>query len=220
MDKPLGSRQPDKRHAAYEDIFGRPSLSHHQPSYPQNQYLYSYQANLDKNATFASQYNHQSHYRQPYYPPPQQNYQQRPQYPYPNSLSPPIHHSRPNSANNAPHPARSVTPQPEEPPDPSFEALTRSGLTPAQAYQAQVYLDSPAAQRRYNHPNDYSSYPQNGGPSNLQDSAFPRLAVPLEQDGGRLGVNFSNRSSSDLGTDEGSELPWVQKDRYTRASCF
>lgn len=35
MDRPLGPRQPpDKRHAAYEDIFGRPGASHHhQPHY-------------------------------------------------------------------------------------------------------------------------------------------------------------------------------------------
>ncbi|KAG5351137.1 hypothetical protein C0989_007763 [Termitomyces sp. Mn162] len=32
MDRPLGPRQPpDKRHAAYEDIFGRPGASHHRP---------------------------------------------------------------------------------------------------------------------------------------------------------------------------------------------
>src|SRR3984957_7693445 len=30
MDRPLGQRQPDKRNAAYEDIFGRPSAVHHQ----------------------------------------------------------------------------------------------------------------------------------------------------------------------------------------------
>ncbi|KAG6902575.1 hypothetical protein C0995_014582 [Termitomyces sp. Mi166 len=40
MDRPLGPRQPpDKRHAAYEDIFGRPGASHHQqPFYPQQPY--------------------------------------------------------------------------------------------------------------------------------------------------------------------------------------
>ncbi|KAJ3765875.1 hypothetical protein FB446DRAFT_427799 [Lentinula raphanica] len=77
-----------------------------------------------------------------------------------------------------------IAPKPEEPPDPSLEALTKSGLTPAQAYQAQIY--------------------RNATPSSLP---------AVESDDGRLGIDFAAESnSSDQSTDDSSELPWARKE--------
>lgn len=87
-----------------------------------------------------------------------------------------------------------IVPLPEEPPDPNLDALTRSGLTPAQAYQAQVYLNGP---QRYQ--------PSPMPPSRTPDP--PRLGIPV--DSSRLNVDFSNLS--DAGTDDSSELPWARK---------
>ncbi|TFK85670.1 CNH-domain-containing protein [Polyporus arcularius HHB13444] len=91
MDRPLGPRRPDKRNAAYESIFGRPSATHHNqlppgqfaPSptslpqpYPQppasQPYPYYPQAQLDRR-TSTSSYRPApqaipSAYGQPYYP--------------------------------------------------------------------------------------------------------------------------------------------------------
>ncbi|KAJ3865844.1 CNH domain-containing protein [Lentinula novae-zelandiae] len=162
MDKPMGPRQPpapDKRNAAYESIFGRPSASHHhqspvptvQPPYPpQTNYYYqqqpqNYQQNAVDRRTSFQQY----------------------------------HHSP--SLTNGPG---IIAPKPEEPPDPSLEALTKSGLTPAQAYQAQIY--------------------RNSTPSSLP---------AVESDDGRLGIDFAAESnSSDQSTDDSSELPWARKE--------
>lgn len=112
-----------------------------------------------------------------------------------------------------------ISPLPEEPPDPGLEALTTTGLTPAQAYQAQVYLNSPAGPQgdrsQYPPPADRNSHPQvqqNGGPSRAPDA--PIIGLAFDQDDGRLGLDFGgDNNSSDQGTEESSELPWVRRDR-------
>ena len=64
MDKPFGPRHPppDKRHAAYQSIFGRPGVSHHKP--PQQQQPYQ---SPDKRSSYDTPYNHYP-YQQPPYP--------------------------------------------------------------------------------------------------------------------------------------------------------
>ena len=182
----MGPRRPDKRNAAYESIFGRPSATHHQLhppgqfppsplSYQQQPYLqqagqpYPYyqpnasQAQLDRRTSQSSfrtpsgQYPQQqappNTFRQSYYPSnspasqsphPTQSPFQHPHYPqqqqqpyaYASSLAPPSVVSRARSIGSSPG---VIAPLPEEPPDPELEQLTQAGLTPAQAYQAQVY---------------------------------------------------------------------------------
>ncbi|KAF8630462.1 hypothetical protein AX15_002911 [Amanita polypyramis BW_CC] len=75
MDRPLGPRQPDKRYAAYESIFGTPTSTHHQPPVPQPPYppsyypqqlppqhpayhYQSYQPSPDRRTSFGSTYAH------------------------------------------------------------------------------------------------------------------------------------------------------------------
>lgn len=262
MDKPVGPRQPpDKRNAAYESIFGRPGVAHHQGATPANypQALYhpppnqpypyppqQYQSNADRRTSYSSftpsVHSHSGYhvpqsqappgaYRQSYYPSYQSQALPPTAYPppipgaygYSPGLAPPNSvPSRARSVTSNPQSPGIIVPQPEEPPDRSLEAFTQSGLTPAQAYQAQVYLNSPAGPQgdwsRYRTspaPSDWDSFPQtqDGSPSRYQDA--PMLGVTLEHDDGRLGIDFAGNSgnSSDPGTDEGSsELPWARKE--------
>ncbi|KAF9818250.1 hypothetical protein IEO21_02878 [Rhodonia placenta] len=214
MDRPLGPRQPDKRNAAYESIFGRPGVSHHQqhtappPQYPQ------YGAQLDKRTSGSS--------RAPSinYPPTQQQgpplnrqswYPSQPGYP---SVPPPATNYTYSSQNNLAAPsiisrARSVASSPgviaplEEGRDPSLEAWTRAGLTPAQAYQAQVYMNSPMGQQQQGLP----------PPPPSSNPELPILGVNIDTDDGRLGIDFvaDGRTPSEAGTEESSsELPWAR----------
>ncbi|KAH7927342.1 CNH-domain-containing protein [Leucogyrophana mollusca] len=235
MDRPLGPRQPDKRNEAYESIFGRPSASHHQLNahphyaqsvhgvpysqpiqqqpYPQqyNQYGPPADRRTSHPSSFAPTSNYypasQQHIQTPY----RQSYQQLPpqqynQYTRPHTLAPPASHGRARSVVSSPHAAGIIAPKPEEPPDASLEALTRAGLTPAQAYQAQVYLNSPAAKQSdwNNAPNP----PQNGGPHHRLPNDIPRVGVNIEPDMSRLSIDFGD---DDHGPDEASsELPWAQ----------
>ncbi|KAH8116525.1 CNH-domain-containing protein [Phellopilus nigrolimitatus] len=107
------------------------------------------------------QYTHQPYapgaaaYRQqPYYPAQQQQQQYQQQLPYAvnnqvqyNRLAPPEHYARSTASSS--HSTGVIVPQPplQEPVDPGFEALLRSGMTPAQAYQAQVYSNNPIVQQ-------------------------------------------------------------------------
>ncbi|KAJ3507393.1 hypothetical protein NLJ89_g6330 [Agrocybe chaxingu] len=239
MDRPMGPRQPppDKRHAAYESIFGRPTATHQQqqpfppnnyPQYlppgPSYQYPQQFHANTERRTSYGTLPNSgyapnlyptppsqglPPNMRQSYYPPPQPSYNPHTSYPpYVPSYQgysdyyggQPINDQQPNGG---------------------YDASRYPGLTPAQAYQAQVYGGSnphsqPAGPRDY--PPRVSPVPSdrppkhNGAPSQLQDP--PRLGISLEHDDGRLGIDFvSNSTSSDLGTDESSsELPWAQSE--------
>ncbi|KAJ3852453.1 CNH domain-containing protein [Lentinula lateritia] len=192
MDKPMGPRQPpapDKRNAAYESIFGRPSASHHHqspvPTQPQN-----YQQNAVDRRTSFQQYHHSpSLYTNPTYNssniPPNAYPRYTPSsYNYTPSLAPPSVSIRARSIHSSTNGPGIIAPKPEEPPDPSLEALTKSGLTPAQAYQAQIY--------------------RNSTPSSLP---------AVESDDGRLGIDFAAESnSSDQSTDDSSELPWARNE--------
>lgn len=247
MDRPLGPRQPDKRGAAYESIFGRPSATHHQQFQPSNlnyapslppqqsgQMFYyqpqQYPQNADRRTSYApsfapsnlsqtayhQQQNSPSIYRQSY-PNNPPAYGQPPPSSYTNggSLAPPAASIRARSLSSHPGALGIIAPQPEEPPDPTLEALTQSGLTPAQAYQKQVYMNNPSgSQGEFNRfqssPAPPSSYPyQNGGPSRIPDA--PQLVVPLEGEG-RLGIEFTGDNTSDHEDNDSSELPWARKD--------
>jgi RHO1 GDP-GTP exchange protein 1/2 len=109
----------------------------------------------------------------------------------------------------------------------------RAGLTPAQAYQAQIYLNSPAGQQSgWNGQGEVpaaalrpTSLPNNGGSSQLMTRSaidVPTLAINLDSDGGGLGLDFAGNSPSDPETDEGSsELPWaLPAERKTRGFSF
>ena len=105
-----------------------------------------------------------------------------------------------------------INPRPEEPPDPALEALTRSGLTPAQAYQAQVYSNSPVAAQRHS---AYTRPPSSEFRSSMNGgvSTPPRLGANIITDGGGLGIDFSGGPLSGKDSDdEDSELPWARRD--------
>ncbi|KAL0059410.1 RHO1 GDP-GTP exchange protein 2 [Marasmius tenuissimus] len=220
MDRPMGPRHPppqgDKRGQAYESIFGRPSASHHQTPppqfHPQQNYYYQQHPPIpqDRRSSYAPSLGN-GHY--PYsnaYPHPHQH----PQYPNPtgypprymsspysgNSLAPPSMMTRARSINSNPQSQGIIAPQPEEPPDPALEALTRRGLTPAQAYQAQVNLNSPGHNGHANlsqvqeHPN--------------RNSDPPRLGITIGPEDGKFGLEFGENNSSD----DSSELPWAKRD--------
>ncbi|KAI0682496.1 CNH domain-containing protein [Cytidiella melzeri] len=212
MEKPLGPRaQPDKRNAAYESIFGRPSASHHHPP-PQNSYdpygqsPYQYPptderfaASLGRrtshSSTRAPSVNYASPpsvYPQQYYPP-----QQTSQHPY-LPPTPPSNYTRtstqslrpPSTTSRARSVGRStgiITPLPEEPPDPNLAALTSTGLTPAQAYQAQVYA---------NHPTYQHHTPPTDRHALTVDS--PRVGLDIDEDDGRLGIDFESTMLGDI----------------------
>ncbi|EJF59044.1 CNH-domain-containing protein [Dichomitus squalens LYAD-421 SS1] len=226
MDRPMGPRRPDKRNAAYESIFGRPSTQHHQltpgppppaqfqQQFPQQQpssqpypYYPQYSSQLDRRTSTASFRPYQQQqvppntFRQSYYPnsspsPPnpvsqQQGYQppaySQHQYGYAGSLAPPSIASRARSIGSAPG---VIAPLPEEPPDPALEALTRSGLTPAQAYQAQVYMNNGPMgqqqswlQQQQHPPPPQHNQPQPPSPSPARSAPTP--ASPSRPDGPR-----------------------------------
>jgi RHO1 GDP-GTP exchange protein 1/2 len=160
MDRPLGPRQPDKRLAAYETIFGRPGAHHLSPgqssspphpqnypplpNYSQTQYPYpSNQPHYSSPTLDRHPYANQSpDPRQTFYasPPPQNqswsysNYPYlQPQYPL---SQPPLTPASNNSLSLAVYP-----PQPDDPSDPTFNSPTRHGLalSPPHPYQAQAY---------------------------------------------------------------------------------
>lgn len=237
MDRPLGPRQPDKRYAAYESIFGRPGATHHQvnqsmpqPSFPIQQQLpqhplYQYQYSPDRRTSFGSSYAPSTYSHASYGPSHHRHnpYNHHSQHVSPQSLYPPASiHSRARSIASSNKSPGIIMPQPPEPPDRTLEPFTRQGLTPAQAYQAQfyqndtpgsTYTSSPAlAEISYHHPSGDAAVPR-------QDA--PVLSLTLEQDDNRLGIDFTttNGAGSDQGTDDGSsELPWARKDDSGKSS--
>ncbi|GBE89631.1 Rho1 guanine nucleotide exchange factor 1 [Sparassis crispa] len=251
MNRPLGPRQPDKRNAAFESIFGRPSANHHQPQSPPVYYSHSlqpppsdgqpypyypqqYNSPLDRRVSSSSQSTSinypQQHAAQPafgqsYYSPSSQQHQQGyapAQHPgYAQSLAPPSVIGRASSIGNSPG---VIAPQPEEPADAGLEALVQSGLTPAQAYQAQVYLTSPMGQQNNRQrPNNTATDSRAQlplQPSHSPAASLPKLGVNIETDDGRLGIDFGGESStpSDQGAEDASELPWARQHRSKPSS--
>lgn len=105
---------------------------------------------------------------------------------------------------------------PEKPPDAGLEEFTRQGLTPAQAYQAQVYRNNPLDQQNGRIlPKQPAAPPepptQSRHASVPLSSDMPRLGLNIETDDGKLGIDFGEANTvSDQGTEEGSsELPWA-----------
>ncbi|KAF8967665.1 CNH domain-containing protein [Flammula alnicola] len=192
MDKPLGPRQapPDKRHAAYESIFGRPGPppSNNNIAYPQPQAMPSYPY-PDRRTS----YQPTVHAQAPYPSPMRQSY-------YPSQL-------RSTNGNS------------------NFDSSPYPGLTPAQAYQAQIYMNAPNQSPQ---PQAWNSQrvspassvrlppPQRPNGTSGLSNQLPKLGISLEHDDGRLDIDFTAQNSStpsDLGTDENSsELPWARSE--------
>ncbi|KAI6041904.1 CNH-domain-containing protein [Pisolithus marmoratus] len=213
MDRPLGPRHPpDKRNEAYESIFGRPSTSHQQagqyyhhpyqqqPAHGQPAYQ-PVNKRTSHSASIRSQQSYYNHLQQQ--PRPQQHppYHHHP-YPAHHALAPPsTTHGRAPSVVSSPHNAAGIIPpRPDDPPDPSLNALTRAGLTPAQAYRAQVNLNSHSP----------TTAPHNGVPHGTD---IPRIGVHLEEEIGHLNFDFGSQDNNphDRPSSEFySELPWAQ----------
>ena len=193
QQQPYYPAQPD-RPPSFTD-YGHPALNTSYPSQPQGFYR----------------------------PQPQQN---QPQYPYQNvqhpyqstqqaSLSPPQQIGRARSMNSVPYSSQPVHQVQEI--DPSLEKYTRAGLTPAQAYQQQVYrtgvhqpADANPNRRSYhsshNSISGTSTHSQNG---TLPD--IPKVNFDFNVDGD-LGLNFNIDTVSPVTVGSSSELPWASAD--------
>jgi hypothetical protein len=157
----------------------------------------------------------QPNYAPPLHPQPQfsqQNPYQHPGYLRSAPLGLPPASVRARSATNVPYAAPSETAIQED--DFSLEALTRAGLTPAQAYQQQVYLNSPMGQQQ-NQGNRSSYYSPHSSESHVAYEAkdgsarhVPRVNLNLDSNGD-LGLNFGIETSSPATDDPTSELPWA-----------
>lgn len=218
MERPAGPRQPDKRNEAYESIFGRPSTTHHQaaansyygqpaPYHPAvNQFSHNYYPQgIDRRTSHPSAIAHQPapYYHLPSYSPSHPHLPASSQYQHhhhPRQLAPPSLHARAPSVVSAPITSAIIPPKPEDPPDAALETLTRSGLTPAQAYQAQVYHTD--------------QLPQNGTPARPSDDV-PRLDL-IDPDIARLTIDFASDEQTTLTDDHDSELPWTRTSERTR----
>lgn len=97
--------------------------------------------------------------------------------------------------------------------DPSLEGYIQTGLTPAQAYQQQVYMaggrqpSTSQNRRSYHSPHNTIS----GTLAHSQNGALPETPkVNLDLGpGGDLGLNFNVHASSPLTAVSSSELPWA-----------
>lgn len=232
-NRPGGPRQPpDKRSAAYESIFGRPGAVHQQsspspnPGYPSQYHTNAYPANggpgpqpgqpysyqqPDRRTSYASSTYSQHPPIPPagYRPPPASvghapPYAQHNPYQHPAYLGPPPGSIRAKSVASVPY-ASVNTVQEEDP-----AVFNQDGLTPAQAYQQQVYLNSPMGQQHSNRTSHYSPHasqshiPQNGG------AHVPMVNLDLDSNGG-LGINFSFDTNPTTAEPlySASELPWA-----------
>ena len=128
-------------------------------------------------------YTQQQSFRQPAYNAYYQGYQ--------NTLAPPHVAGRARSIGPT---AGTIRPTPEEPPDPSLEALQQTGLTPAQAYQAQVYMNNgPMYQQQTpqsQYPPSTSSTPDRSSFPNQNGTALPQLGLNIDANGGKLDLDF------------------------------
>ena len=172
--------------------YGHPALNTSYPSQPQGLYRTPTQSNQAQ----YSLRNAQSPY---------QNNQQA-------SLLPPQTISRARSMNSVPYSSPPV-PQVQET-DHSLERYTRAGLTPAQAYQQQVYMagghqpSTTSPNRRSYHSSHNSAsgtlaHSQNG---TLPD--VPKVNLDLNTDGD-LGLRFGIDAASPSTATSSSELPWA-----------
>ena len=220
----------NKRTAAYEDIFGRPSATHHRPpdtlppplhysqSHSQPYRPPTVQPNGRQYYQYAPQYQQQQYYAQPQearrsYAPSvssvqSANYSQysqpygQPQ-PYRNHLAP--HPEQYPPAHSIASAQGIIASQPEPPADAGLEALTRQGLTPAQAYQVQVYQnDQPSPQGGRNSYRSHSPLPPSSVTpvDNIQSHyTEPEPSLPpIESDSGSLGIEFPGDDYSQEGT--------------------
>ncbi|KAG8752819.1 RHO1 GDP-GTP exchange protein 2 [Serendipita sp. 396] len=214
----------DERSQAFQSIFGRPSPAHHQP-----------QAQPRPVPVNTSQY-YQNHYPSPgmqprYLPPQQQQYPpsqyarsvRGPEQPYGYQYGPPHSNYPPPSVTNS---SGTIASPPPPAPDPSLDFLTSQGLTPAQAYQAQVFA---ANQQRMGLPSGaYPPINPHTGPSKIPNEGYPSRvdSLSFQPDGGRLSLDFDSKPSTssnvqpvfsrpeeDGDGDGDSELPWVAGQR-------
>lgn len=134
----------------------------------------------------------------------------------PHTLAPPIIHGRTRSVVSSPHTAGIISPLPDDPPDESLEDLTRAGLTPAQAYQAQVYRNNPANQQQFIQQANSTREPSLNGSYHRVSNDVPRLGINLDLEDSGLNIDFG----SDQGPEEStSELPWATSSINTGANA-
>jgi hypothetical protein len=221
----------DQRTQAFESIFGRPSAAHRDvQAYPQMR-----PQQMNTPPYYPQQYQQQAPQSRHYQPQslPQHQYarpQRTPEPPY----GYPYEHSHSNYQPSFHSASNGVVMSPPAPPvDPSLESLTNAGLTPAQAYQAQVFANN--QQRMGLPPGAHPPHGQNGSPlgraSSMTTSPPPRLdSLSIQEDGGRLSLDFverdnqpvvavevRNHSRENLDSEDGdSELPWINAGQRTR----
>lgn len=247
MDRPLGPRQPDpKRQHAFENIFGRPTPPAPPTQYPQHNgqphpypdhgpQLHRRPSNLSyapsgyaQQPQYAPGYVPPAQYRpQSYYPPhgspqppPAQSYYPSYAYPQPSLAPPTTNRARSVISNQQPAGIISPKPMPDETSDPALDALVRSGMTPAQAYQYQVYMNSPQSRNSLPNPNVPDVDRHSPVRHSIPNGDIPQLGVNIDYDNGRLNLDFTGNGSSPSDDADGSssELPWASESNETRRS--
>ncbi|PVF99838.1 DEP-domain-containing protein, partial [Serendipita vermifera] len=228
----------DQRTQAFESIFGRPSAAHRDvQAYPQMR-----PQQMNTPSYYPQQYQQQVAQSRPYQPqslPHQPQSLPQHQYARPQRTPEPPHgypyeYSRSNYQPSFISATNGVVMSPPAPPvDPSLESLTNTGLTPAQAYQAQVFANN--HQRMGLPPGAHPPHTQNGSPlgraSSMTTSPPPRLdSLNIQENGGRLSLDFIERDTQPvvavevLGNsrekleseeDGDSELPWINAGQRT-----
>jgi hypothetical protein len=222
-----GEHSDDQRTQAFESIFGRPSAAHRDA-----------QAHVQQRPP--PPVNTPHYYSQQYSQPAlQQRHLQplaHPQQPYQRSIRGqeqpygyPYNHSHSSRAPSAVASSGIIASPPPPPQDPSLDFFTNQGLTPAQAYQAQVF----AQKQPYGGPPPGAHPPSQGTSHNDPFSLPPRLDnLTLSDDGGRLNLDFNHQSPprsngsvsrtpqqqvAKFDDDElDSELPWASAGQRTR----
>lgn len=235
--------QPDKRSAAFENIFGRPKPT--QTTYdptqyyaqqPQNVQRVSYPGSIPPGVALSPQPSiyalpqgaapGPSPYRSSYYPiqaAPVQHVVQPQYYTQQHLIPQPPQQLPRRSPSPYTRPPGTIAPLPsQEPPDAGLEHLTRQGLTPAQAYQAQVYLNSPL-NLPHQQPFPVQSVPDfaqlTPNPNHhilpgahMTPYVTPGQITAIEDGMGSLGLSdYNSRSGHGEEDDEAgsSDLPWA-----------
>lgn len=202
MDYNAAHRGPGKRDAAYESIFGRSSSMHHRPTPPPQNYTPSIRGAPSIRSVY-TQSDYDPRYQQP------QPYQHQPHmYPQPQQFRqshmppPPAHPAGPRIPNQyyaPPNPTNRHTYVEEQP------TYLPPGMTPAQAYQAQVTRGLSLSER---------SKP---GPSSRALPNYRLQALDEISGDGRLDIAFPANGGDHPQTlmeepepsPEDSELPWA-----------
>jgi hypothetical protein len=221
-----GEHSDDQRTQAFQSIFGRPLAAHRDA-----------QAHVQQRPPPPGPASHYYSQQHPQQAPPLRHLQPlaHPQQPYQRSIRGqeqshgyPYNYPQSNRSLSAIASTGIIASAPPPPQDPSLDFFTNQGLTPAQAYQAQVF----AQKQPYGGPPPGAYLSEQGDSHNDPLSLPPRLdGLTLSDDGGRLSLDFNHQSPprsngstarvphqpvAKFDDEPDSELPWASAGQRTR----